>query len=244
MIVGVWLVAVGACDLLRAARDATSPRRRFALALFGCALLAFAGGAIGFTGVWWATVGVLWAVSLVGWVVASSLALHPTSTRHAAWRATAFTSFVVPLVALAFLWSAGPDVPAVSGEWRSTMIGQLGATTTVVLAGVLLFELSTSNILVRLLLDATGVSAASNEGDLKGGRLLGPMERVFILVLAVAGELTAAAVVVAAKGLLRFPELQRSRQALGPTAVSEYFLIGSFASWLLGMLGWLLTRIH
>jgi hypothetical protein len=69
------------------------------------------------------------------------------------------------------------------------------------------------------------------------------MERLFILVLAVAGELTAAAVVVAAKGLLRFPELQRSRRAAGPTAVSEYFLIGSFASWLLGITGWLLTMI-
>jgi hypothetical protein len=50
-------------------------------------------------------------------------------------------------------------------------------------------------------------------------------------------------VVVAAKGLLRWPEL-RSQQAHGPTAVSEYFLVGSFASWLLGMLGWLLTGIR
>jgi hypothetical protein len=179
----------------------------------------------------------------VTWVVASSLALHPASRHHAAWRATAFTAFVVPLAALTFLWAAGPDVPPVPEEWRSTILGRLGPTRTLVFAGVLLFELSTSNILVRLVLDATDISAASNETDLRGGRLLGPMERVFILVLAVAGELTAAAVVVAAKGLLRFPELQRSRRAQGPTAVSEYFLIGSFASWLLGMLGWLLTGI-
>lgn len=189
------------------------------------------------------TVGILWTVSLVTWVYASSLALHPTSSHHAAWRATAFPAFVVPLVALTFLWAAGPDVAPVPDAWRSTVLGDLGPTRTVVLAGVLLFELSTSNILVRLLLDATGISAASNEEDLRGGRLLGPMERVFILVLAAAGELTAAAVVVAAKGLLRFPDLQRSRRAQGPTAVSEYFLIGSFASWLLGILGWLLTGI-
>jgi hypothetical protein len=244
VIVGVWLFAVGACDLLRAARDAVSRRRRLVLAGFGCALLALAGAVLEFTAAWWSTVGVLWAVSLVTWVLASSLALHPASRHPAAWRAAAFTAFVVAVVALTFLWAAGPDVPTVPDAWRSTILGRLGPTRTVVLSGVLLFELSTCNILVRLVLDATGISAASNEEDLRGGRLLGPMERIFILVLAVAGELTAAAVVVAAKGLLRFPELQRSRRAQGPTAVSEYFLIGSFASWLLGILGWLLTSIR
>jgi hypothetical protein len=240
---GAWLFAVGACDLLRAARDATSRRRRVVLAAFGCTLLALFGAALELTPAWWGTVGVLWALSLVIWVVASSLALHPASRHPASWRAAAFAAFLVPLAALTFLWGAGPDVPPVPEAWGPTMLGHLGATRTVVMAGVMLFELSTCNILVRLLLDATGISAASNETDLRGGRLLGPMERVFILVLAVAGELTAAAVVVAAKGLLRFPELQRSRRAQGPTAVSEYFLIGSFASWLLGILGWLLTGI-
>jgi hypothetical protein len=243
VIVGAWLFAVGACDLLRAAKDATSPQRRLVLVVFGCALLALAGGLLRFSGAWWATVGVLWAVSLVLWVVSSSLALHPTGTRRAAWRAVAFASFVVPLTVLTFLWGAGPDVPALPEAWQDTILGRLGPTRTVVLAGVLLFELSTSNLLVRLVLDATGVSAASNETSLQGGRLLGPMERVFILVLAVAGEVTAAAVVVAAKGLLRWPEL-RSQRAAGPTPVSEYFLVGSFASWLLGMLGWLLTTIR
>jgi len=89
---------------------------------------------------------------------------------------------------------------------------------------------------VRLLLDAVGVPALSNEKQLKGGRVLGPMERLFIIGLGLAGSLGAAAVVVAAKGLLRYPELQR-KQAEGPTDISEYFLIGSFASWLLALAG-------
>lgn len=243
MIVGAWLFAVGACDLLRAAHDATSPRRRLTLVLFGCALLVMAGIALRFTAFWWGTVGVLWAASLVTWVLASSLALNPTSAHHSTWRAVAFTAFVAPLAVLTFLWTTTPDLPSLPDGWRSTVVGQLGPTRTVVLAGVLLFELSTANVLVRLLLDAVGVPAATNETNLKGGRLLGPMERVFILVLALGGELTAAAVVVAAKGLLRWPEL-RSARAEGPTPVSEYFLIGSFASLLLGIGGWLLTGIH
>ena len=47
--------------------------------------------------------------------------------------------------------------------------------------------------------------------------MLGPMERLFILMLGPSGRAGAAAVVVAAKGLLRFPELQRTRTAEGPT---------------------------
>lgn len=242
MTIGVWLVAVGLCDLLRAARDATSVRRRVVLALFGCAVLAVAGGALRFPTTWWATVGVVWAVSLVVWVVASSIALDPRSARRATWRATAFAAFLVPLLVLTFLWSSAPEQPPVPESWRSTVLGQFGVSRTLLIAGVLLLQLSTSNILVRLFLDAVGVPAASNETSLKGGRLLGPMERILIVTLALGGELTAAAVVVAAKGLLRWPEL-RSAQAHGPTPLSEYFLVGSFASWLLGVIGWMLTRV-
>ena len=243
MILGAWLFAIGACDLLRAARDVTSPRRRWVVSALGVVLLAGAGVVIGFDAAWWASIGVLWMASLVGWVVTSSLALHPDSSHHAAWRVAAFVSIGVPLLVQVFLWDTGPSLPEVPDRWQDTLLGQVGPARLVLFAAVGLFELSTSNILVRLLLDAIGVPAASHEGDLKGGRLLGPMERVFILVLAVAGELTAAAVVAAAKGLLRFPELQRSRTEEGPTAVSEYFLIGSFASWLLAVLGWLIIGL-
>ena len=90
---------------------------------------------------------------------------------------------------------------------------------------------------IRLVLDAVGVPAADNEKSLKGGRLLGPMERLVIVGLGLAGHVTAASIVVAAKGLLRFPELQRGSGAGGPSDVTEYFLIGSFASWLLALGG-------
>ena len=103
-------------------------------------------------------------------------------------------------------------------------------------------QLSTGNVLVRLVLDAVGVPAASNEKQLRGGRLLGPMERLFLLLLTSVGQLGAGAVVVAAKGLLRWPELKRTSES-GPTDVSEYFLIGSLASWLVALGGWLVVQL-
>ncbi len=240
MILGLWLLTVGVCDLLRATRDTTTWRRRALLAAFGCAVLVLAGLLVGFTLRWWASIGVVWVVALTAWVLASSLALDPTSTHRARWRGAAFAVLAAALLVLTFVWDAVPQAVTAPSGWDSSLVGAVGVTDLVRYGGVLLFELSTANIVVRLVLDATGVPTASNEPDLSGGRLLGPMERVFILVLAVTGEVTAASLVVAAKGLLRYPELRRSQDS-GPSAVSEYILIGSFASWLLGVLGWLLT---
>ncbi|MFT4080997.1 MAG: hypothetical protein QM638_00275 [Nocardioides sp.] len=105
--------------------------------------------------------------------------------------------------------------------------------------GALLVQLSTGNVVVRLVLAVTGtINPARPSHDasvrLKGGRLLGPMERLVLVGLGLAGQLTAASLVIAAKGLLRWPELQSFRTATeGPTIdeVTEYFLLGSFLSW-------------
>lgn len=109
---------------------------------------------------------------------------------------------------------------------------------------MLLVQLSTGNQVVRLVLAATGTTAPvvpPGEDDpaatLKGGRLLGPMERVVIVGLGLAGELTAASVVIAAKGLLRWPELSSSRGQHAIHRLTEYFLLGSFVSWSLALVG-------
>ena len=108
--------------------------------------------------------------------------------------------------------------------------------------GAFLVQMSTGNVVVRLVLSATGTvnparagSASDPEMQLKGGRLLGPMERIFILGLGLAGNLTAAAIVIAAKGLLRFPELQSRTEQERIHQLTEYFLVGSFASWLFAL---------
>ena len=239
----VWLMVVGLVDLMRAARDVTSPLRRALLVLIGAGLLVLVGLVTRFTTAWWATVGVLWVVGLAAWVTTSALALSAPPRHRRSWRAAAFAAFLVPLVLLLGVGRRPlPETSRLGDLADHTLVGMVGGATVVAVLGATLLQLSTGNVLVRLLLDAVGVPAAANEKQLKGGRLLGPMERLFLLVLTVAGQLGAGAVVVAAKGLLRWPELKRSSET-GPSDVSEYFLIGSLASWLVALGGWLVVRL-
>jgi hypothetical protein len=127
-------------------------------------------------------------------------------------------------------WLARDPLPVLEG---------LDPDRALLLAGAFLVQLSTGNVLVRLVLAATGTVNPAKVGgiddpqtQLKGGRLLGPMERVFILGLGLAGQLTAASIVIAAKGLLRFPELQSKPDQERIHRLTEYFLVGSFVSWL------------
>lgn len=135
------------------------------------------------------------------------------------------------------------------GSWlRSsafTSLHDLSPDRFLLVLGLGALQLATGNELVRLVLSAIG--AVKPEGqpqpsdELRGGRLLGPMERLFILGLGMTGQATAAGLVIAAKGLIRFPELQARRSnrqqisGLGIDAVTEYFLVGSFVSWLISL---------
>lgn len=124
--------------------------------------------------------------------------------------------------------------------------------------GAVLLLVETSNIIVRLIIaaaprvrtsaiqtadaaaparrswftrggTATAVSPSPQvETPLKGGRILGPFERIFLFALVMAGAYAALAALVAAKGIIRFPEISKD-SAVGSKA--EYFLVGSFASW-------------
>jgi hypothetical protein len=132
-------------------------------------------------------------------------------------------------------------------EWLSRdplpVLADLSPDRALLLLGAFLVQLSTGNVLVRLVLAATGTVNPAKIGgvddpatQLKGGRLLGPLERVFILGLGLAGHLTAASIVVAAKGLLRFPELQSKPDQDRIHRLTEYFLVGSFVSWLVPLI--------
>jgi hypothetical protein len=125
---------------------------------------------------------------------------------------------------------------------RVPILEGLSADRALLLTGVFLAQLSTGNAIVQLVLTTTGTtnpaeqhSAADPGQQLKGGRLLGPMERVFIVGLGLAGQLTAASIVVAAKGLLRWPELHSKPDQQWIHRLTEYFLVGSFVSWLVAL---------
>lgn len=84
------------------------------------------------------------------------------------------------------------------------------------------------------------VGAADRRDDalpaLHGGRWIGPLERVLLVLLAGASANVALAAIIAAKGVIRFPEI--SKDSSGRKA--EEFLIGSLTSWMLAVLGALL----
>ena len=141
-------------------------------------------------------------------------------------------------------------VGGVLGDWLIEtpwgLMHGMSASRALLLVGVFLVQLSTGNVIVRLVLAAGGTfnparvnGRAAQEPPLKGGRLLGPMERVFIVGMALAGQLTAASIVVAAKGLLRYPELQAANDPAdrgpGIHALTEYFLLGTFLSWMVAL---------
>lgn len=245
-LVGVWLAALGICDLGRASHDTVGRGRR--TACLGAGWLVLLVGVMALRpGVGWGLLLLaLLAGCLAGWLLASDASLTPAASgrRRGRRRSLALASVLAGTTVAGLGIQAVDLVPRWPAWLDHTLVVHWPAPAVVVALGVVAVQLATANIVVRLLLDAVGVPATTNEKQLKGGRILGPMERVFVVALGALGDLTAAAVVVAAKGLLRFPELQRAQRHSdrgtppdGPSDVTEYFLIGSFASWLLALAG-------
>jgi hypothetical protein len=74
------------------------------------------------------------------------------------------------------------------------------------------------------------VKPEARGATLRGGRLIGPLERLLIVLLALGGAQAIIAAVLAAKGIVRFPEISEDRRS---GSKAEEFLIGSLASWAL-----------
>jgi hypothetical protein len=156
-------------------------------------------------------------------------------------------ALVVPLAlaiaASAWFPAAQGTVARVVPRMPYAVVGDDPDHLLLVLAFLLLMG-STGNAVVRLALAGVGTPVAVGEARLRGGRLIGPLERVLIFGLALAGQPTAAALVISAKGLLRFPELNdlrgRSDDASGSGSrrideVTEYLLVGSLMSWIVAL---------
>ncbi|WP_309129123.1 hypothetical protein [Microbacterium sp.] len=80
---------------------------------------------------------------------------------------------------------------------------------------------------------ADGVQlAAPSRGGFKGGRLIGPLERVIVFMLTLTAAYPLLAATLAAKGIVRFPEISKDGET---GARAEYFLVGSLVSWVIAL---------
>lgn len=261
--VALLLIGVGTADLVRAALS--GPRRRQALAAgaAGAGAMVLLALAAGLTSA--ADLALLGACSLLvlAWVGASGTAAERG-------RGHGLAIAVLLLGGFAIAAGAGWSSPA-GGllerwlHWTGLPQAAVPVDRALLVLGAGLVQLATANTVVRLVLASTGAIKPAGQpqpsDQLRGGRLLGPMERILILGLGLAGDLTAAGIVIAAKGLIRWPELQagargrshpehdrdrdrdrdrhrdRGHRDAGHEIheITEYFLVGSFVSWLVAL---------
>lgn len=169
------------------------------------------------------TVWLLVALPAVWWILARRMPL---------WQAVGVAAVVAwtgLLLAIA-PWLDRKD-PA-WGDWYEAVaadhVAEVPLDNAVLAVIVFAFLIRPANAIVRIVLDRSGPGILAEELTLKGGRVLGPLERILIFGAALAGTFTIVAAVMAAKGLLRFPEVSRD----DPHGLrAEYVLIGSFVSW-------------
>jgi hypothetical protein len=121
----------------------------------------------------------------VGWLVLSA---RTERTGDREWAALAIFGVAVCLLSVLSGW--GSDVGGLIGRWPSWVGLDVAPDRLLMITGVVLLQLVTGNQLVRLLLGSVGavkpVGEPQPSDKLKGGRLLGPMERLLILGLGLA----------------------------------------------------------
>ena len=170
-------------------------------------------------------------VLLALWLVLSVLSLWiwlPAGRGPAAAARQTRPTRIAVLAALLLSIGACAVLSATSGPldelWR-WVAGTLGVTVTLLGGGAL------TTVILALAGDAASASARVQRDVLRGGAWIGALERLAVLGTLVAGWPEGLAVIVAIKGLARYPEL-RTASATGSGA-SERFIIGTLAS-----LGW------
>ena len=98
-----------------------------------------------------------------------------------------------------------------------------------------LLVLNEANILLRYLLRLLGLQSLGNEGEevdqdeYNTGRVIGLLERLFVVIFVLMGQYAAIGFILAAKGVARFQDF-KSR------TFAEYVLIGTLLSTLLAMI--------
>ncbi len=186
------------------------------------------------------TLAVVLVVGMVVWLLPRA---SGASTVAGSWWALGGLALVV--VAAVGLAGGFPQVRPELDQWAQQspfpMLAGASFERLALVTAMMLFCASTGNAVVRTVLAAAGTRTRRSEKRLRGGRMIGVLERWLILGLMLQGEPTAAALVVSAKSVLRFPELSRVvrlDEGADPGQVdhvTEYFLLGSLASWLVAI---------
>jgi hypothetical protein len=224
----VALAAVGLAEMLLA----VWPVRRVPAAVaaaVGSAVVAFAGGVV--VGCCLAAAAVL-AASVAAEAVLRGAARRSTRSSAAPFL-VALGAALVARFATVGLWHPHPG--SVFDRWVATLPAGIPSPDRLAyVGGALVFLAAAGNTFVRLLLQSAGGLAAGDAKAPGGGRVIGALERALIFALAVAGEPTAAAIVISAKGILRFAEV-RATPSGDVDSVTEYVLVGSLASYALAL---------
>ena len=158
--------------------------------------------------------------TLVLLALTALVAVIPAGTGVRRWLPTAAASALLAVAAVLAI-VAGPalGVGHAAGIVLSVVAAALGGTATV----------PTVFAIARRRRDSTGDDPVE---PLRGGLTIGVLERVAVAVSILAGWPEGIAIVLAVKGLARYPELRESH-------ASEQFIIGTFASvlWALAAAG-------
>lgn len=168
--------------------------------------------------------GSFWFLYVLGWVLFVFCPIAAAVVAVIAWRraARALTILAVALLAVTVV------VAAVLPEGAPAVVTAITAVAAIVIS------VAGGSPVVRLLLDRTtfdereGLHGGIVVGDhevLRGGEVIGLLERLAVTGAIVAGVPEALAVVIAIKGVGRFTELET-----GP--VRERFIVGTLGSWI------------
>ncbi|WP_344335679.1 hypothetical protein [Brevibacterium salitolerans] len=224
-LLGLLLLGIGSTDAVRASG---TRRRRLASAAVWLAVLLAAG--LLHAAPWW-----LLPVPLVAglaWSAGVQVGEGPPSDRRSPRPRALLLVSAALLAATATVTAETLSAGDLAGRVH---LGDLGGDTLVLAAGLTAFLVVSSNALVRGALRRDARPGAEERlrtaSQLKGGRWIGPLERIALAGLLVAGAFPVAAGVIAAKGIVRFPEIQ---QDSGGTK-AEQFLVGSLVSWVLAL---------
>ncbi|MBF0816744.1 hypothetical protein ACH0AH_11695 [Microbacterium paludicola] len=238
IVAGLMLLAVGGAALVRSVfRRAERGIRLAAFGVVGAAILAIgllAGAPL-------AAVAGLGAAALWLWLMpdrgSSPASIWPAAGLGAL---SALAVVVVP---------AGYGVGAFGRVEIDSPLGVLSLPAVILMLGTLSYLLEAANVVVRAALERENIAPDAEPGEtqtvvgpegptvmpklgpgqvMKGGRLIGPLERAIVFGLTLAAAYPLLAAFIAAKGIVRFPEISRDGDG-GDRA--EYFLVGSMVSW-------------